>query len=221
MSMNMHTQRTDEILIYWKVNNRRMPSCHTHKCRSQQQYIPFVSHRFRSEHAYIVETVCIFAMLFLSHRPIDDRSVYNLLNKYYRKWTQLIVLLLRLGRWFYRHHTHIIEFGTLSLAKSVCTQFKLWRKKRITLNSAHLHRKSSSFTCVRCAASIFFVHLACRWARFADFDIVYVCIFIELKMFFCMFVMVFNHTCGRMCWCMRVIFWHDDESTPHKMRAYK
>lgn len=43
-------------------------------------------------------------VVFISSKPIDDRSVYNLLNKYNRKITWFIIFVQWLNSWYYQTH---------------------------------------------------------------------------------------------------------------------
>lgn len=88
-------------------------------------------------HQFIIMVILLLLLLLiLSHQPIDDRSVYNLLNKYNRKINWFINLAHWLNSWCYQ--THIIGCVTpQSFNSSDSINVKRWRKtiRRWTKNT--------------------------------------------------------------------------------------
>lgn len=218
------THRTDEILIYWKVNNRRMPSSHTHKWLSQRQCRRFGSFDSASHTHTSFGIMCKFVMLFLSHPPIDDRSVYNLFNKVLSKIDSLY-------RFVTANHSQLLSLpipisscsGSLSASKRVCTSKLWWTKKKnhlklgtFTPKARYFHVFDIRTVAVSLFSSFFFFSQMCVYLTLLPILTLCTCVFsLSLQKLW--------HVCDGAQSYVRPdvlvnvrIFWQDDESTPHK-----
>lgn len=173
-------------------------------------------------------------LLLLSHRPIDGRSVYNLLNKVLSKMNWFIVWIngvsIPTDVSFLNHSSTENEPEEKNIAanKKEYTNYEMASEK-FAPKARYIHISmysrfddfmfSSFFSAYQCSSSpiwrFYIFHsldeylLVSGWCV-QSYELRRVCMYVGLS------------PCGCMCMWLW-IFWHadDDESTPHKIRACK